>query len=342
MKQLITVFVLGHVPHLPEDKGLQQTPSTRHPSPHHFIISLPRCFFIKEERRSLEGVTVSFLLKGFDPDILLIQASLELQTLFSPGTAHLTHELHAMCQTILKEHGGTQEFSEPYSIFSVSHYKGDPEQFLKVYGPTIAALLKSEFVELDQKEVDYTLQSCIKYAKHDLAIIDWDGAFLFDPLGSFDAAVELFILANLQLLRHRVLDRQLDERIELTAKLVREPGNSPAFFSNKALTRDLRDIIGNRMASISRLQVLEREIKLIGDWYLARLYELTAKKFRLDDWRASIRNKLQSLQEIYSIILENFSISTKHRAEWIQIIAFFVLQVGWFVLIILEFVYFTR
>jgi hypothetical protein len=35
-------------------------------------------------------------------------------------------------------------------------------------------------------------------------------------------------------------------------------------------------------------------------------------------------------------VLENFTVSAKHRVEWIQIIAFFFLQIGWFVLIVLE------
>ena len=85
-----------------------------------------------------------------------------------------------------------------------------------------------------------------------------------------------------------------------------------------------------------------RDIKLIGDWSSARLFELAASKFRLDAWRTSIRGKLESVEDIYSIIVENFSVSTKARAEWIQIIAFFVLQIGWFLLLILEFLYFTR
>ena len=97
-----------------------------------------------------------------------------------------------------------------------------------------------------------------------------------------------------------------------------------------------------RMVSISELQRLERDIKLIGDWYSARFYELAATKFKIEDWRKSIRGKLESLEDTYTVVVENFTVSAKHRAEWIQIILFFILQVGWFALLVIEFLYFTR
>ena len=87
---------------------------------------------------------------------------------------------------------------------------------------------------------------------------------------------------------------------------------------------------------------MERDIKLIGDWYSARFYDLLSRKFRLDGWRQAIREKLDSLEDVYSIVSENLGVSSQQVLEFIQIGAFFVLQIGWFVLIILEFIYFTR
>jgi len=87
---------------------------------------------------------------------------------------------------------------------------------------------------------------------------------------------------------------------------------------------------------------LDRDIKLIGDWYSARLFDLTAKKLKTDEWRNSIKDKLESLESIYSVISENFSISSREIAEWVQIVGFFILQIGWLALIIIEFLYFTR
>jgi hypothetical protein len=187
---------------------------------------------------------------------------------------------------------------------------------------------------LDPKEIEYTLATQIKYAKHDLAIIDWDGAFLFDTEGDFGLAVELLTLANLQLLRHRILDRKLDERLENMADLIKEPGRNN-LFRGKKLIEEVRNSIKNRITSILAFQSLERDIKLIGDWYSARFYDLASKKFKISEWRSSIKEKLDSIEDMQSTFIENFTVSKKDRVEWLAII-------GWLTLVILEFILLTK
>ena len=82
----------------------------------------------------------------------------------------------------------------------------------------MAALLKSERLPLDPEEVDYTLSVRFKYARHDLVVVDWDGALVFDPEGDVAWAMELLELGNLQLLRYRLLDRELDGRLRRVAR----------------------------------------------------------------------------------------------------------------------------
>jgi hypothetical protein len=104
----------------------------------------------------------------------------------------------------------------------------------------------------------------------------------------------------------------------------------------------MKETMEIRMVSISELQRLERDVKLIGDWYSARFYELAAGKFKIEEWRKTIRGKLESLEDAYSVVIENFTVSAKHQAEWIQIILFFILQIGWLVLIVIEYLHFTK
>jgi hypothetical protein len=202
--------------------------------------------------------------------------------------------------------------------------------------------LKSETLNLDPQEAEYTLGSKIKYGNNDMAIIDWDGAFLFDPKGDIEEELELLTLANLQLLRHRVLDHQLDARQSRMAELVHNIPVSGLRLRGKDIAQRMKETMEIRMVSISELQRLERDIKLIGDWYSARFYEMAATKFKIDEWRKTIRSKLESLEDTYSLIIGNFTVSVKHRAEWAQIIAFFILQAGWFLLLIIEIVRLVR
>jgi len=329
------VLVLGEVPK--DLRGEMFTPQVGKSAPPYYSASLPRQVAIGGDTCVIDGREVVFELRGYAPDVLLIQARLRLDNVFSEATFDAESRVLERAREILRENGGNTELSEEYTVFIVSDYAGEPEQFLD-HGEIIASLLKSERQELAAREVEYTLQSQIKYARDDLAIIDWDGAFLFDPRADVAQDIELLTLANLQLLRHRMLDRSLENRLARVAELVRPP----LALRTKDIERGLLEIIDARMKSISELQRLERDIKLIGDWYSARFFEVAAGKFKIADWRRSIQSKLESIEDIYSIVAENFSVSRKHRAEWIQILVFFVLQLGWFALIVLELFYFTR
>jgi len=339
MRQQAIILLLGEVP---EDlRGEMFLPNPGKSAPSYYAASVPRRLAVGEATAEVDGEEVAFEIGGYAPGILVIRTTVESEDIFRPETFDVEEKLLARARDILTAHGGNLDFSEAYTIFVVSQYDGPPEQFLD-RSAIIASLLKSEREELAAREIEHTLKAQIKYGRDDLAIIDWDGAFLFDPGGDVQQEIELLSLANLQLLRHRILDRDLDGRLAGMAELVGEPRRGRLSFGHRDVERGLVQIIRDRMRSISELQRLEREIKLIGDWYSARFYELATAKFKIAEWRQTIRRKLESVEDIYSIVAENFSVSRKHRAEWIQIVLFFILQVGWLVLIILEFFYFTR
>jgi len=339
MQYRLTTLVLGEVSK--EMRGsVFQTKALRS-APHYFEASVPHQVIIDERTARVGGQTITFSLKGYPPDILLVETTTDVPDIFTNDVFDLEERIYEQCDAILKEHGGQKKYTETYSVFRVSGYEGEPEQFLK-HAPLIASLLKSERVELDPKEVAYTLATQIKYAKHDLALLDWDGAFLFDVEGDFSQTIELLTLANVQLLRHRIMDRKLDERLEYAASLVRKPIPKRHLFRSEDIANEMRGVLKDRMMTLSNFQILERDIKLIGDWYPARLYELAAKKFRIVEWRASLKEKLESLEDIYSVIIENFSASSKARTEHRQLIAEWFIIAGWLSLVVLEFIAFTR
>lgn len=340
MKYQLTTLVLGEV--AKEMRGSIFQTKTLRSAPHYFEASVPHQVIIDEHTATVAGHEVTFSLKGYPPDILLVQTTTETRDIFTEGTFDLEEAILKRSDSILAEHGGNKKFSEAYSIFMVSGYKGEPEKFMK-YAPLIAGLLKSERTELDAKEVEYTLSTQIKYAKHDLAIIDWDGAFLFDADGSFQQTIELLTLANVQLLRHRIVDRRLDERLAHASELVKRPLPKRRFLQrDDALANEMREILHARMEVITHFQILERDIKLIGDWYPARLYELASRKFRISDWRSSLKEKLESLEDVYSVIIENFSVSARTRSERILLLAEWFVILGWFALVVVELLVYVK
>ena len=90
----------------------------------------------------------------------------------------------------------------------------------------------------------------------------------------------------------------------------------------------VKEIIEIRTQSILESESVERNIKLIGDWYSAKLYSLISKKFHLDSWKAEIKEKLDTLEDVYTMATENFSVSYRAALE-------FLILGGWFVLLLL-------
>jgi hypothetical protein len=218
----------------------------------------------------------------------------------------------------------------------IRDFDGPPEQLIDPN--RLAALLKAERLPLDPTEVDYTLSGRFKYARHDLAIVDWDGAVVFDPEGDVEWAIELLEVANLQLLRYRLLDRELDERLHRVARLVEDTSaDPPGLFKPTEIRHALRELMRVRSTSIVEFHDVEREIKLIGDWYSARLYELVTRRFGVDDWRHTVKEKRDGLEGIYAIASDRFTVSWERRARVIELVPWYILLLGWGVLLVLDF-----
>ena len=288
---------------------------------------IPKQKVIRLDRSEIDGREVRTLVKAYLPDIVVVEAATELEDVLGTGTLDLKRRLLASCRTVLREFACEPDFDEEYSVSCISGYRGDPEVYLSLYGERIAAFLKNEDVPLDEEEVRLTLGASIKYGKDDITIVDWDGAFIFDADGDFQGDIELFEIANLQLLRSRILDDELDRRLEKTLSRLRSPRGLP-LLRQREVRQILKEIIEIRTQSILDSEAVEQGIKLIGDWYSARLYALISRKFHLEEWATGIREKLQTLEDVYTMASENFSISYRATLE-------FVILAGWFILLLL-------
>lgn len=292
-----------------------------------YLDVIPKQKVIKLEKRALDGAEVGFLVKAYLPDVVVVEASLEIEDILSGSTLDFKKGLIAECRKILEEFGCNREFDEEYSVYCISGYSRDPEVYLSLYGEKIAAFLKNERVPLDEEEVKATLATSLKYSKDDITIVDWDGAFLFDSAADFQSNIELFEIANLKLLKSRILDDGLDKRLEKTLRLVKAPKGLP-FVRSREVRKVLKEVVEIRTQSILESEAVEHNIKLIGDWYSARLYSLIAKKFHLDTWSTDIKEKLDTLEDVYTMAAENFSVSFGATIE-------FIILAGWFFLLLL-------
>ena len=296
---------------------------------------IPKQAIIRAQKGRIHDREADFVVKAYLPDTVIVEATFEFHDLAAEPLLELNRDLLLECRRILNEFQCNPEFDEEYSVYCISDYQGDPEMFLALHGERIASLLKKEQIPLDEEEIQATLRSNLKYGKDDLTVVDWDGAFIFDPQGDFDANIELFEITNLQLLKSRMLDDELDGRLKTILQLLRRKPEQ-SWLRSKQVRSVLREIIQTRTTSILESQAIEHSIKLIGDWYTARLYALISKKFHMDEWRQNIIEKLDILEDAYTMAAENFSISFNTTLEFILIGGWFILQIGWFTLLFME------
>ncbi len=296
---------------------------------------IPKHRIVKEEKRNINGRDVSFLVKAYLPDVIIAEASIDIGNLLADSVLDFKAELIAECRKILAEYQCSKEFDEDYTVYCISNYSGDPEVFLSLHGEKVAALLKNERISIDEDEIKTTLETALKYAKDDLTIVDWDGAFVFEPRGDIGSNIELFEIANLQLLKLRILDYQLDARLEKSVELLKKR-EQKLLFRSREVRKTIKEIVQIRTQTILESEAIEHNIKLIGDWYSARLYSLLSRKFHLDDWRKGINEKIDTLEDIYAIASENFTISLGTTLEFIIIAGWFALLIGYLALFYLE------
>jgi hypothetical protein len=338
MAHKITSFVIAETSSSKRGKEMPMVPLTKS-APHYFEKSIPSQFILNQKEIKVDGRPAKIAVKSYHPDAVLVECFVDVDNILAPDVLVLKDKMIDTCHEYAKKNGGHQDIAEEYTLYQIFNEALDPEEFLSANKERVAGLLKSEKMELALGEVGYTISSRFSYGKNDMIVVDWDGALVFDSDGEMGETMELFELANYQLLRYRALDQNLDKRLSQINKLVQR---APGWLPSEKINQEFREIIKTRSQIINQFEALERDIKLIGEWYSARLYEMLSKKFRLDGWRMMIKDKMDSLEDVYTVAAENLGMSKIHRLEMIQIWGFFILQIGWLVLIVLEFAYFTK
>src|ERR1035438_3089823 len=104
---------------------------------------------------------------------------------------------------------------EDYFVFHVRDIAGNPSasELLAAEGGRIAQIVRGENMPLSEGEQQEIMQSKISYYPNDLAIISWNGAFLYDSTAGAETVIQLLEYANSQLLEFRHYDELLTREL---------------------------------------------------------------------------------------------------------------------------------
>jgi hypothetical protein len=195
------------------------------------------------------------------------------------------------------------EQNESYTVIFAERIEGNPTADELVARADLARLLLGETGSkaLSARESEAVTQYRFSYTEHDLAVIDWNSAFVYEPSGSLDIP-DLLEIANAQLLEFRYYDAQLDGHI---ARIhdevqVRRRGWTTLFRS------PYRALAHRTLATLVELnefiERVENSLKIIGDFYLAKVYEAAVRRMRIPSWQSSVTRKQQLLTQTYELL----------------------------------------
>jgi hypothetical protein len=220
--------------------------------------------------------------------------------------------------------------SEDYFIFHVREVTGSPSaaDLVASHGARIAQIVRGETAQLSDGERNEILQSRISYYPTDLAVIGWNGAFLYDTAAGAETAIQLLEYANSQLLEFRHYDELLTHELEnVYASLDKGTG----MLARWRLARDATKL-HTVLLDVSELtEHADNAIKFLSDMFSARLYKLAASKVGVPDYKDLVTQKVQTAEELYRFMVDQFNQS---RA--------FVLEVTVVVILIIELIYLFR
>ena len=181
----------------------------------------------------------------------------------------------------------------------------------------IPALILAEPKDMLSESIKKSiLENSYQYFKDDLVVVDWNSALVIEPNGSMDVPLVIEFALN-QLLELRYYDDILDQRLNTLYNEV--VGRKKGLLSNKY--SQLAEDAGQMYLEISEIiENVENSFKTVGDFYLATIFRATSKRFRFDDWKKSIDEKLGNLAEVSKLLHSEVNESRNQLMEMVIIL----------------------
>ena len=231
----------------------------------------------------------------------------------------------ALAPTLERPH--RWEGLETYQVFFVRALEQPASAAEVLAGAPIAELLLGETSEvpLSRDERNDVLGHAYSYLADDLAVVDWNSAFLLEPSGVGDIP-DLLEFATAHLLELRYYDALLDRELHaIYDELGAKGGFSDLFTLRQARLQRRTAALLLELSEMT--ERLENAIKIVGDFYLARLYQSSVRRFRLPAWQESVLRKERLLSGVNELMK---STADRRRGELLELTV--ILLITWEIL----------
>jgi hypothetical protein len=211
------------------------------------------------------------------------------------------------------------DLSEEYFVFQLPLDCGlpPPSELLRSHAGWLAGLVGLESSPLSAEATAEALRLHLSYSPDDLFVTDWAAALLLDK--DCDETLQAIEFANLQLLEYRHIDQRLDDALANAYRIIHRLTRSRLPFW-KTHGRPLRALGELKVEATGLFERTGNVLKLVGDQYLARVYQLSETRFHLNEWEQSIQRKLDVLEGIYQVLSDQAATFRAEFLEWTVIV----------------------
>src|ERR1700737_2710842 len=209
--------------------------------------------------------------------------------------------------------------SEDYFIFHVREIAGSPSasELCASQGGRIAQIVRGETAQLSEGERNEILQSRASYYPNDLAVIGWNAAFLYDSEAGAETAIQLLEYANSQLLEFRHYDELLTRELGIVYAAL---DKSTGMLAPRPLARAATNVHTVLLDVNELTERADTAIKFLSDMFSARLYKLAASKVGVPDYKDLVTQKLQTAEDLYRFMVDQFNQSRAFVLELMVVI----------------------
>ena len=285
-----------------------------------------------EETFLFEGYAVNVVRHLYDDCAQMIECRYQISDPFAAPVLLTRTNLQNVLQSryIPEKHRRSGLFEE-YWILLVKDATPTPDQWIEKNALGLSNFIRSQRDVFDAEEMREILGSRARYSADELTLVDWEGAIIIAPKADFRSDIALLKIGNYQLLRYRMLDQAVENLLDKI---------NESFFQKPRRPRATRGLI--RQLAEHRLEVMldferaEQSLLLIGDWYSAKLYEIIHNELYLNDWKQTVRGKLDNLESIVQTIKDNLAVSWENLLDRVQLALWIVMLIGYLYLYFLD------
>lgn len=154
---------------------------------------------------------------------------------------------------------------------------------------------------LGEKQVRDTMQHTDGYLDNDLVVIDWNSAFVLEPSASRDIP-DILEFSRSMLLQLLVYDDQLDVELrQIYQEFSKRRGGMVSILSSRY--RKLAHDVSARLIEVTEFnERIEKSFRIIGDYYLARIYRTAVTRFGIPVVRESVSRKHELVEKVYDML----------------------------------------